>query len=258
MKVLNTDIDLDLFFMQINAAEHKALLLDYDGTLAPFHVNPARAVPYPGIHEILNKILQRHDIRLVIISGRWTKDLLPLLQLNKTPEVWGSHGLEHLKSDGSYEIESIDEKFFNALASANEWIDRIGLADRCEKKPGCLAIHWRGLDRREVADMKNKIDSKRALITKSWGLRLIDFDGGMEIRVPGINKGNAVKKILNEMDKETIAAYLGDDLTDEDAFKSIKGNGIGLLVREEFRPTEADIWIKPPDELLSFLSAWIS
>jgi len=60
------------------------------------------------------------------------------------------------------------------------------------------------------------------------------------------------------MEKETVAAYLGDDFTDEDAFTAIKGHGIGILVRKEFRPTEADIWIKPPDELLSFLSDWIS
>jgi trehalose 6-phosphate phosphatase len=258
MKILNTDTDLDLFFMHMKAARQKALFLDYDGTLAPFHVDPANAHPYPGIHEILNKILQRHDIRLVIVSGRRTKDLLPLLQLNKNPEVWGSHGLEHLKSDGSYELESIDEKFLHALVSAHEWVDRIGLADRCEKKPGCLAIHWRGLDRRQVDNIKNKIDSKRTFITKIWGLRLNEFDGGMEIRVPGIDKGKAVRKTLNEMEKETVAAYLGDDFTDEDAFTAIKGHGIGLLVRKEFRPTEADIWIKPPGELLSFLSDWIS
>ena len=59
------------------------------------------------------------------------------------------------------------------------------------------------------------------------------------------------------MNQAAVAAYLGDDLTDEDAFKAIKGKGIGVLVREEPRKTAADIWIKPPDELLSFLSNWL-
>jgi len=50
---------------------------------------------------------------------------------------------------------------------------------------------------------------------------------------------------------------LGDDRTDEDAFKSIKGRGLGVLVREAFRPTYADVWIKPPEELLAFLARWL-
>ena len=55
-----------------------------------------------------------------------------------------------------------------------------------------------------------------------------------------------------------LAAYLGDDVTDENAFQAVKGHGVGLLVREELRPTEADVWIRPPDELRSFLLDWIS
>ena len=138
MKILNAKIDLDSFFTQLKKAPQKALLLDYDGTLAPFHLDPRNAYPYPGIREILNRLLEVVDMRLVIISGRWTEDLIPLLQLNKNPEIWGSHGLERLRSDGSYEIESMDEKVLNGLVTADEWTEKVGLADRCEKKPGVL------------------------------------------------------------------------------------------------------------------------
>jgi trehalose-6-phosphatase len=58
------------------------------------------------------------------------------------------------------------------------------------------------------------------------------------------------------MGNKPAAAYLGDDNTDEDAFKSIKGRGMGILVREEFRPTEADAWLSPPEQLLQFLKYW--
>jgi trehalose-6-phosphatase len=58
------------------------------------------------------------------------------------------------------------------------------------------------------------------------------------------------------MGRETAAAYLGDDATDEDAFKAIRGRGIGVLVRPQFRATAADFWLKPPEELLEFLERW--
>ena len=78
----------------------------------------------------------------------------------------------------------------------------------------------------------------------------------MELRVPGRNKGHAVKTILRETEKGALVTYLGDDITDEDAFKALKGKGLSVLVREEFRPTTADVWLKPPEGLLEFLSRW--
>jgi trehalose-phosphatase len=84
-----------------------------------------------------------------------------------------------------------------------------------------------------------------------------EFDGGVELRVKGIDKGVAVRTVLNELGERSVAAYLGDDLTDEDAFRAIKGTGSGFLVREEFRPTTADFWLKPPRELMEFLDLWL-
>jgi trehalose-phosphatase len=83
-----------------------------------------------------------------------------------------------------------------------------------------------------------------------------DFDGGIELRVPGRHKGFVVDAVLSEMGRETAAAYLGDDSTDEDAFKAIRGRGIGVLVRPQYRATAADFWLKPPEELLEFLERW--
>ena len=122
-----------------------ALLLDYDGTLAPFRVQPDKAVPYPGVRRILNLILKAQHTRVVLISGRWTKDLIPLLGLKQLPEIWGSHGWERLRAGGSYQIAQFDELALKGLAEADAWVETEGLADRCEHKPGCLALHWRGL-----------------------------------------------------------------------------------------------------------------
>jgi trehalose 6-phosphate phosphatase len=257
MKILNSDIDLELFYHRRNEASQKVLLLDYDGTLAPFHIEPNEAEPYPGIRQVLNRIMQVPDIRLVIITGRWTRDLIPLLQLEKQPEIWGSHGLERLKPDGSYEIDLMEEQQLDGLVAAGEWIEELGLSSRCEKKPGCLAIHWRGIDEEKVKEIRNLVEPRWSTLAEAWQLSLQEFDGGLELRVPTRNKGDAVATILEEMNQDAVGAYLGDDLTDEDAFRAIKGKGLGILVREELRPTAADLWIRPPEELLTFLSGWI-
>ena len=258
MRILNPDIDLELFYHRRTEASQKALLLDYDGTLAPFHIEPNKAEPYPGVRRVLHKIIQVPDIRLVIITGRWTRDLIPLLQLKKQPEIWGSHGLERLKADGSYEIDSIEQEALSGLLAADEWIEEVGLSNRCEKKPGCLAIHWRGLDEERVKEIRNLVEPRWSTLAQAWQLNLGEFDGGLELRVRTRDKGDAVRTILQEMNQDAVAAYLGDDLTDEDAFRAIKGKGIGMLVREELRPTAADLWIKPPEELLAFLSGWMA
>ena len=206
---------------------------------------------------MLNSILQVAETRLVIITGRWIKDFLPLLELEKQPEVWGSHGMERLKSDGSYEIASMDERSLSGLVATDEWIEAIGFSNHCEKKPGSIAIHWRGLSESEIFSIKEQVKPKWSLIADSWGLKLEEFNGGLEMRVPGRDKGYAVKTILQEMVQDYVAAYLGDDSTDEDAFNAIKSKGIGVLVRKELRPTAADLWIKPPEELIAFLSNWL-
>jgi trehalose-phosphatase len=258
VKVLNTKLNLNEFFKHLPQAERKVLFLDYDGTLAPFKTNPGEALPYPGVREIISRIMGRTDTRLVIVTGRWTRDLIPLLGLRRPPEIWGSHGLERLTVDGSYEISPMDERAVQGLADADEWMEKKGLLHRCEKKPGCLALHWRGLPEGAVLELRNAVLPTWRHLAKTAELDLIEFDGGLELRIAARNKGDAVKSVLEEGPKERLsAAYLGDDLTDEDAYKVIKGKGMGVLVRKEFRPTFADVWIRPPGELLKFLSRWL-
>ena len=69
-------------------------------------------------------------------------------------------------------------------------------------------------------------------------------------------KSDEGKRKIAQAGNVPAVAYLGDDLTDEDAFRAIKGVGLGGLVRAEFRPTAADIWLLPPEELIDFLRQW--
>lgn len=257
MRILNPDIDLDIFNRRLKEASQRILLLDYDGTLAPFNKDPKEAYPYPGIVETLNCILKRADTRMVLISGRAIKDLLPLINLDRQPEIWGAHGMERLLTDNTYETAQVGEKALKGLVTGEELVESLGFRERKEKKHGSLALHWRGLDEDRIHAIKELVCPQWSLIAKDYGLNLMDFDGGIELRVSVLNKGDAVSKILKDVKKGFVGAYLGDDITDEDAFKAIKGNGIGVLVRGELRPTYADLWIQPPEELMAFLHNWL-
>jgi trehalose-phosphatase len=257
MKILNSQLDIGSFLRRLNETSQKVLFLDYDGTLAPFRVEPDKAFPYPGVREMINRLMKAPDIRLIIVTGRWTRDLIPLLDLEMNPEIWGSHGLERFRPDGTYELARMDEDALRGLVAADEWIEKVGFSFRREEKPGSLAIHWRGLDEREIDDIRDQAMSKLSIIAQGWQLHLKEFDGGIELRLPTRNKGDAVRTVLEETDGDGLAAYLGDDITDEDAFAAIKGKGMSVLVRDRLRATAADLWIRPPDELLEFLNLWL-
>lgn len=248
--------DLEPFWQCLKRATKRALLLDYDGTLAPFRVERDKAIPYPGVRETIDAILADGQTRLVIISGRWTRDLIPLLGLTRLPEIWGCHGWERLFPDGSHNAGKISGAASRALKEAQEWAHKEGCADRCERKPVAVAIHWRGLEAARIAELQKKVSAAWEPLARRGGLELHSFDGGLELRCPGRDKGFAVNQVFAELGEDAVVAYLGDDLTDEDAFGALKGKGLSVLVREEFRSTEADVWLKPPEELLEFLRNW--
>ena len=123
---------LDTFFDELGRAEQCALLLDYDGTLAPFQVDRSKAVPYPGIRQALERIITLQNTYVVVITGRGINDILPLLELSQLPEIWGSHGWERLTPEGTYEIAPLDGRAKAGLDRALQEVQNIGLSDRCE------------------------------------------------------------------------------------------------------------------------------
>jgi trehalose 6-phosphate phosphatase len=243
------------FFARLREASARLLLLDYDGTLAPFTPDRMRAFPYRDIPELISKIMGANT-RVVLISGRSARELLFLSGIHPQPEIWGSHGAERLFVDGSYEVDEPEAQYRLALQTGRRALIADGLGERIETKPGSIAVHWRGLSPSHQHASEIAVRRIGEPLVKQHGLELLPFDGGLELRAPGKNKGDAVRTILAEAGRNVAAAYLGDDQTDENAFRAIKGRGLAVLVRPEPRPTIADAWLRPPDELLHFLRDW--
>lgn len=247
---------VESFIKSLRRASLSLLLLDYDGTLAPFRIERNQALPYPGVAPALQAIIRQGRTRVVIISGREATEILPLLDLEPSPEVWGLHGSERLKPNGGAEISRPDVRSLEALSAADEWLGYQQLRHLAEFKTGSIAVHWRGLGECEAENIRGRVLIGWLAIAEHAGLDLLEFDGGVEIRALQVDKGAAVRTLLEEVGANVPAAYLGDDTTDERAFRAIAGRGMSVLVRPLWRETAAQVWLKPPDELLGFLARW--
>lgn len=257
MRVLSPRVDWNAFLERIPAARERVLMLDYDGTLAPFQVRPERAAPYPGVAEALDGIMQDESTRVVIVSGRRAADLIALLPLKRQPEIWGGHGWERLLPDGALAVREPADEVRRTLRQASDFARELARdGGRLECKPASVALHWRGLPALAVAKIRERALSAWSPLVRGNDVELLSFDGGIELRAHGCNKQHAVKAILSETAGDSAVAYLGDDITDEDAFAAVKARGIAVLVRPQYRDTLADIWIRPPRELLAFIRRW--
>jgi len=252
------DRRIEPFLRGLAQSRASTLLLDYDGTLAPFRVDRHRAVPYPGVSMLLQEIMNTGHTRVLIVTGRRAHDIVPLLGVTPPPEIWGAYGLQRLKPDGTCEMPNIDQTVVQALNNAGQWLSEVGFSNLGETKPASLAVHWRGLG-------ESVADNVRTVVLQGWQpiadraqMILQDFDGGLEIQMSGSNKGDALRDLIRSLAPGTSLAYLGDDQTDEDAFRVVQRRGLGILVRPEWRETLAEAWLRPPAELVNFLFQWLA
>lgn len=243
-------------FRRAAAAPQRVLLVDFDGTLAPFALRPQDARPYAGIVPVLDDIMRHPANRVVIVTGR---DLAqpPALELSREPEIWAAHGWQWRPSQGAPVLHKPPAESAAHLALAfgrAEPLARCGA--RLERKAASVAVHWRGLDATTVQGVREALRLAWRSFARLRELELLEFDGGVELRVRGWNKGRVVRKVLADIRPDAVVAYLGDDRTDEDAFSAVRGRGFGVLVRASWRRTDATLWLRPPEELSAFLSRW--
>ena len=257
MEILDSTFDPARFWAAVAGAGQSLLMLDYDGTLSPFVVQRDRAEPYPGVRELLREIIASGRTRVVVVTGRSAGDLVPLLGLEHPPEIWGSHGGERLMPDGGYQLLALQEAYIVGLQEADVVIEESPLPEHFEIKPLGRAFHWRGLSEDAIRHAEQLVTEPWRRIAATSGLELRGFDGGVELRVPGVDKGQAVGRLLEELGQGAAAAYLGDDLTDEDAFQALGQRGLSVMVRGAYRSTAANLWLKPPEELIGFLQRWL-
>lgn len=254
---------LDEFFGTLPGTK-PLLLLDYDGTLAPFRVDRSRARPFTGVREAIARIQQQGHTRMVVITGRPAREIGPLLRGNppvveKAVEIWGLHGAERVYPDGKRELEQAPAETKKKLDEVREYLRHNNLGGEFEDKPNAAVMHWRGASPRTAKFIELRTRELFEPLAHLEGLNLLEFEGGLELRV-GRDKGGAIAALISEVPLGTPVAFLGDDLTDEAGFRALSqasGPHLGVLMRPDSRDTAADIWLRPPTELRAFLKKWV-
>jgi trehalose 6-phosphate phosphatase len=244
------------FWSEVRAARHRCLVLDYDGTLAEFRVDRMMAFPAPGIVDLLLRIRDSGRTSLSIMTGRPVSELLQLLGDLGVP-ICGSQGTEFRAADGTLrtyvpserQIERLDHGEREALALVNE--------GRVERKTSSVAVHTRGLDPEAARREETAVCRAWSEDAPAYGLECRAFKGGVELRLLGIDKGTALEWALRESPGDSLCVYIGDDLTDEDAFRAIDGRGYGIKVGAAEQPTAATGRLSDPRAVREFLERWL-
>jgi trehalose 6-phosphate phosphatase len=252
---------LDRFFHQLAQAHHRPLLLlDYDGTLARFRVDRFQARPWAGVRQQLQRIQRHGRTRIAIITGRPAAEIPPMLALDQPVEVWGLHGAERLHPNGYRELQDPPPAARARLDELRAHLRRDSLGALYEDKPNAAVLHWRGHAPARARQIEKRARALFENFAHLEDITLLEFESGLELRA-GRDKGGAVRQILEESGKVAPITYLGDDLTDEAAFQAVNsasGPHLSVLMRRSWRATAADVWLRPPAALRTFLARWES
>lgn len=250
---------LEEFFDSLQCTQDPLLLLDYDGTLSDFRINRFNARPWAGVRELLTQVQQDNRTRLMVITGRPAGEINPMLQLDTPVEVWGLHGAEHLFADGRRELQPAPPEALAKLDELRDLLRRDSFGGLVEDKPNAVVMHWRGHTPRQIQFIERKTRSLFEPAAQVNGLSLLPFEAGIELRV-GRDKGGAIEAVIESADSGAPVTYVGDDLTDESAFCAVntsRSPHLSVLMRREWRQTNAEVWLRPPEELRWFLREWL-
>lgn len=253
------NVKLESFFKGLaGSTRWPLLLLDYDGTLAGFRVDRFKARPWAGVRQQLQRIQRHGRTQISVITGRPAAEIAPMLALDPPVQVWGLHGAERLHPNGERELQDASPATRAVLDEVRTQLRHNALGGLFEDKPNAAVMHWRGHTPSRAKQIEQRTRALFEPFAQLEGIALLEFESGLELRA-GRDKGGAVRQMLQEAGGDAPVAYLGDDLTDEAAFRAVnraRGPHLSVLMRRKWRSSAADVWLQPPAGLRSFLSRW--
>ncbi|ALC38818.1 CG5171 [Drosophila busckii] len=238
-----------------------ALLLDYDGTLAPIASNPSKTQMPVELEETLRKLAKHPKTFVAVISGRALKDVKAHVNIEGVTFA-GNHGLEIEYPDGSrhdYELPAdIKQNYMDMVQELKQRVERDGAW--VEDKHVSLTYHYRDTP----VELKPELKQLAMEICQRHGFRANLAHEAIEAKPPvDWHKGEAALYILKDkfgkyFSQEAFIIFAGDDTTDEDAMRALQGLGRSFRISaDEHLETFADYRL-PQQTLMTDLFKWIA
>jgi trehalose-phosphatase len=230
------------------AGRRLAVFLDYDGTLTPIVERPEDAVLDEAMRERVRTLAE--NCLVALVSGR---DVAFVIEQVAIPEALylGSHGFDMAAPAGmelSQERAGEFERFLAPLAQAESSLESTLAAvpgARIERKKYAVAVHYRQVAEADIPAVEEAVDAELArqpLLRKTGGKKVFELRPDLDW-----DKGRALAWVLGllGMDGDDVApVYIGDDLTDEDAFAMVRSAGLAIVVGDGDRRTLARYRVK--------------
>ncbi|KAG5544056.1 hypothetical protein RHGRI_016719 [Rhododendron griersonianum] len=260
---------LGMFEQIIKASNGKQIVmfLDYDGTLSPIVEDPDRAFMTNEMREAVRDVAKYFPT--AIVTGRCRAKVYNFVRLSQLYYA-GSHGMDiRGPANGSKHRKGNHAVLFQPAREFLPMIDEVykALLEKTKSTPGamvennkfCVSVHYRCVDEKSWSALAEQVKS---VLNEYPKLRLTPGRKVLEIR-PTIkwDKGKALEFLLESLgytnSNEVFPIYIGDDRTDEDAFKVLRdrGQGFGILVSKVPKETNASYSLQEPSEASYGLSA---
>lgn len=232
---------------------------DYDGTLTPIVQQPDLARLSSEMREIIWQLSRKY--KLAIVSGRERKDLQALVDI---PEIFyaGNHGLD-IVGPGISMIYPKVKKYLPVIENVSTDLVKIlstipGVI--IEKKNISVAVHYRQVSKKDLPSLrvllKNILKEEMDHIQVMKGKKVVEILPNIEW-----NKGKAVLWIMDVLGlnfSENMVFYLGDDTTDEDAFRILRTRGTGIFIADKDKISAADYRLSSPSEVKYWLEQFLN
>lgn len=230
-----------------------AVFLDYDGVLSPIVDAPEAAVISDRTRRAVADLAAATTV--AVVSGRDTLDVMRRVEVEGIVYA-GSHGFDIRRGDGSVLEGGRGDPFLASLdAAEGELREAVAAIPGAlvERTRFTITVHYRVVAEPDVARVDAAVAAaaaRRGDLRRTGGKKVFNLRPDLDW-----DKGSAVRALLAVLGGDHLPLYLGDDLTDEDAF-AVLGDGIGLVVRGETdRPTAASYALRDPDEATAFLES---
>jgi alpha,alpha-trehalase len=231
-----------------------AIFLDYDGTLTPIVEDPKDATLPDKTKKVIKRLTEHYSV--AIISGRDLSDVQNMIGIGDIAYA-GSHGFDIVGPGGRYRNQKMGKPFLPMLKRAEAEL-REAIRDiqgaRIEHKRFAIAVHYRQVDSSDVSTLKQRFDnisSHYPELRKSTGKKVIELRPNIDW-----DKGKALFYLLETLYTDSgriLPLYIGDDITDEDAFRAIGERGIAIAVGSEKRETAAHYMLQDTEDVAKFL-----